>query len=144
MDKKIFFVLLALIIVFSIGAIHAGDINSTALNSSGDDYLQIDDSASFNGADSNADHLDESDKNQTEFVSPSDNVYYKGSYGVTLRDSTSSEGLSNKTVDFVINDVKYGAVTDDGGRANIDLTRRGLWNVQFDSFIQDIADCQVK
>ena len=122
MDKKIFFVLLALIIVFSIGAIHAGDINSTALNSSGNDDLQIDDSASFNGADSNADHLDESDKNQTEFVSPSDNVYYKGSYGVTLRDSASSEGLSNKTVDFVINDVKYGAITDDGGRANIDLT----------------------
>lgn len=58
---------MALIIVFSIGAIHAGDINSTALNSSGDDYLQIDDSASFNGVDSNADHLDESDKNQTEF-----------------------------------------------------------------------------
>ena len=129
MDKKIFFVLLALIIVFSIGAIHAGDINSTALNSSDDD-LQIDDSASFNGADSNADHLDESDKNQTEFVSPSDNVYYKGSYGVTLRDSTSSEGLSNKTVDFVINDVKYGAVTDDGGRANIDLTLSpGNYNV---------------
>jgi len=130
MDKKIFFVLLALIIVFSIGAIHAGDINSTALNSSGDDYLQIDDSASFNGVDSNSDHLDESDKNQTEFVSPSDNVYYKGSYGVTLRDSTSSEGLSNKTVDFVINDVKYGAITDDGGRANIDLTLSpGNYNV---------------
>ena len=129
MDKKIFFVLLALIIVFSIGAIQAGDINSTALNSSGDD-LQIDDSASFNGADSNADHLDESDKNQTEFVSPLDNVYYKGSYGVTLRDSASSEGLSNKTVDFVINDVKYGAITDDGGRANIDLTLSpGKYNV---------------
>lgn len=121
MNKKIFFVLLAVIVAFSLSAIQASDIDSTPLNSTDDVPLQMDNSTPLNEADSDIAYLEENDKNQTELVSPSDNVYYKGSYSVTLKDSDSGSILTNKTVGFVINNVKYDAVTDDVGVASIGL-----------------------
>ena len=116
MAKRILFVLFAVIFIFSLSAINAADINST------DDIpLQIENSSQVNSVDSDINSLNENDKNQTEMVSQSDNVYYKGSYSVTLKDSNSGSILANKTIDFLINNVKYDAVTDNDGVANVNL-----------------------
>ena len=116
-----FFVLLVLAVVFSLTAVQASDINSTAADSTDEVSLQIDDSASLDAPDADMDALDESARNQTELVSPSNEIYYKGSYSVTLKDADSGSGLSNKAVDFTINNVKYATTTGNDGVANVNL-----------------------
>ena len=133
MNKNIFFVLLALVIVFSITAVQANDINSTDC-----DPLQIENSTPLNDFESdNINILEENPKNHTQLVSSSNDVYYKGSYSVTLRDSNSNTVLMNKTVDFVVNNVKYDAVTDNDGAASVNLNLApGKYNI-FVSFSGD-------
>ncbi|WP_458454785.1 Ig-like domain repeat protein [Methanobrevibacter sp.] len=72
----------------------------------------------------------EEDKNQTELSSTSSSIYYQGNYQVALKDSDSNRYLSNKTVNFVIDDVHYTSNTDDNGIASINLNLRpGNYNV---------------
>ena len=61
-------------------------------------------------------------KNQTELTSKSDSLYYKGSYDVTLKDSNNNATLSNKEINFVINNAKYTVKTNDYGVASVNLT----------------------
>ena len=122
---------MVLIFVFSVSVIQASEVNMTILNSTNDDIIQIDDNATFaylesmntNNLSVSMDNgfLKETGKNQTEFTSPTTSIYYKGSYRVTLKDSTSNLTLSNKTVSFVINDVNYNATTDSNGIASVNL-----------------------
>ncbi len=67
------------------------------------------------------DSFNENTKNQTELVSPTTSMYYKGTYKVTLKDSNASTILSNKTINFVINKVNYTATTDENGVASVNL-----------------------
>lgn len=133
MNKKILLtMLLALIVAFSISAVSASDVNITDSNvmSSSDDGIQLDseepsgevESVNSNVLSTNNEKISLVNKNQTEITSPTETVYYKGSYNVTLKDSNSNQTLVNKTVNFVINDVNYTAVTDGNGVASIDLS----------------------
>lgn len=131
LNRKLFFALiLGLILVFSVSAIQAGEINmtvSSTLNSS--DYIQIEDnmpSEVLKATDSNellANATDSSSnetvRNKTELMSPTTSIYYKGSYNVTLMDSNAT--LANKTIHFVINNVNYTAKTDSNGVASVNL-----------------------
>ena len=120
-----------LVFAFSISAIQASEVNMATLNSTNENIIQIEDNPQFddlesiNTNDLSVDRgdgsLNETSKNQTEFTSPTTKVYYKGSYQVTLKDSTSNVTLPNKTVSFVINDVNYTAATDSNGVASINL-----------------------
>lgn len=135
MNKKILFTLfLALVLFLSFSAIQASDVNITDSNSisSGDDMpIQIEDSSQLNDLVSNnsdvvSDNkddasLNENGKNQTEFTSPTKNIYYKGFYNVTLIDSNTNSTLKNKTVNLIINNVVYNATTDSNGVASVNL-----------------------
>ena len=134
MNKRLFFTLfLALMVIFSLSAIQAADVNGTDLNavdSSNYTSLQVEDDyqsdvlSLSNSSDlsSNSDSsVIESNKNCTEFSSPSDNVYYKGFYSITLKDSTTNNTLSNKNVTLFINKVNYTVSTNDKGVASVNL-----------------------
>lgn len=134
MNKKIVFCILAFVLIFSISAIHAEDTNSTALDSVDDD-IQSEDDSPFNELEGD----DYSVLNQTELASPTTKIYPEESYNVTLKDSNSSEGIVNKTVDFVVNEVKYNAITDNNGVASVNLKLApGKYSV-FASFLGDDA-----
>ena len=112
MNKKIL-LLVILILFFSIGSIHANDINVTddaTLDSVEDISIQTYDKDSI---------LDETAKNQTEFTSSQTSTY--GYYNVTLKDLNTSGPLPAKQVDFTLNAAKYSNVTDDNGVADIKL-----------------------
>lgn len=134
--------LLALICLVSVSAINASDVNMTdsdALATDGDTALQVADDTTVHVSDdgSNSDlesvnsnilstdndeaSLKEDVKNQTEITPSQSSIYYEGSYEVILMDSNSSAVLANKTVNFIINNVKYTAVTDDKGAASVKL-----------------------
>lgn len=125
-------VLLALAMIFSVGAIQASDVNMTdydALTSDDDEALQIEEDVSEESANSNTLSTNEDEtsfsddvKNSTEVTSPTNTIYYKGSYSVTLKDSNSSQAIANKTVNFIINNVNYNAKSDDNGVVSIDLS----------------------
>ena len=51
--------------------------------------------------------FEESFKNQTEFTEASTSIYYTAPYCITLKDSNTNESLSNKSINFVINEVNY-------------------------------------
>ena len=105
--------------VLSVGTIQASDVNSTEIGIEEDNAL-FDDGSLDNLSDSLDEvSLTESGKNQTEFSSPTESMYYSGSFSVTLRDSNAT--LSNKTVHFEINDVIYDAVSDINGVASVNL-----------------------
>jgi hypothetical protein len=121
--------LLALVLIFSVSAISASDVNMTdsdTITSFDDADIQLEnsdvesDNSNILSTDMDDTSLDV--KNQTEITSPTSSVYYKGSYNVTLKDSSSNESLVNKTVNFVINNVNYTAVTDSNGVASLDLS----------------------
>ena len=124
MQKKLFIVGLALILFFSIGAIQAGELNQTGdITGLGEDSaLQIDNQTVMGNVNSDtlSDDLD-AGKNHTELSSLSTGISYKGSYSVVLKDSNSSMSISNRTVNFVIDNVNYNATTDENGVASIDL-----------------------
>ncbi len=135
MNKKILLTLLfALLCVLSISAIQASDVNITDSNmtSSSDDSIQLESESqtseieSVNSNTLSTDNeeivLEEDSKNHTELTDPTNTIYYKGSYNVTLKDSNSSSTLANKPVNFVIDNVNYVANTDDNGVASLNLT----------------------
>ena len=68
-----------------------------------------------------SDLSDENSKNQTEFISSANKIYYKADYSISLRDSNSKVGLANKTVNFVINNIEYKVITDKEGIASVNL-----------------------
>ncbi len=108
-----------MILVLSVGTIQASDVNSTEIGIDEDNALL--DENPLDNLSSSLDEvsLTESAKNQTELSSPTESVYYSGSFSVTLKDSNAT--LSNKTVHFEINDVLYEAVSDINGVASINL-----------------------
>lgn len=108
-----------MILVLSVGTIQASDVNSTEIGIDEDNALL--DENPLDNLSSSLDEvsLTESAKNQTELSSPTESVYYSGSFSVTLRDSNVT--LSNKTVHFSVNDVVYDAVSDINGVASISL-----------------------
>lgn len=87
----------------------------------------------------------EEDMNQTELSSKSPTVYYHGDYQVALKDSDSNRYLSNKTVNFVIDNVNYTSNTDDNGVASINLNLQpGNYNVfVFFNGGQDYKSCNM-
>ena len=66
-------------------------------------------------------NLGENSKNQTELTSQKNSIYYKGSFNIILKDSNSSSALSNKKVNFIINNQEYIATTDSNGIASVNL-----------------------
>ncbi|WP_303739085.1 transglutaminase domain-containing protein [Methanobrevibacter thaueri] len=135
MNKKILLtMLLALICIMSISAVQASDVNITDSNTIGssDDAIQIgsespasdveSDNSNTLSTDNEEKVLEDNSKNQTELTEPTNTVYYKGSYDVTLKDSNTNGSLANKVVNFVINKVNYTAKTDDNGIASLNLT----------------------
>ena len=114
----------ALSIIFSIGAISASDVNMT--DSIAESEIQAGELESVNsnnlstGIESTS--LNENSKNQTELTSPTDDIYYKGSYEVVLKDSNTNNTIANRDVNFVINNVNYTATTDSNGVASVNLT----------------------
>jgi hypothetical protein len=122
------------VLFVSISAIQASDVNitdSTQLISNEDDSIHLedespvsdlesDDSNNLSSASSDS-SLSDPPKDKTEFASPSTSIYYKGSYGITLKDSNKSAALANKNVNLVIDNVNYVAVTDNDGRAIVNL-----------------------
>lgn len=118
MQKKLFIAgFLVLVIICSLTAISASDINQT---DSCDDSLQIDNLTAVEET-SNPDDSVNAERNQTELSAPSTSISYKGSYSVVLKDSNSSALISNRTVNFIINEVNYTATTDDNGVASVQL-----------------------
>ena len=126
--------LLALILLFSISAIQASDVNITdsdTLTNNEDEAISIESATSDVDLESvnsnilstnNEDtSLGENIKNQTEITSQTKDTYYKGSYSVTLKDSNNNT-LANKSVNLIINDVKYTQNTDNNGVASVDLS----------------------
>ena len=136
MNKKILLALFfSIALILSVGAIQASDVNMTgsdSLTESDDETIPIEGSTSDDELESvnsnilstnNEDtSLSDNAKNQTEISSQTSDTYYKGSYSVTLKDSNSSNVLANKTVNLVINNVKYTANTDSNGVASVDLS----------------------
>lgn len=115
---------LMLIVVFSLSAIHASDVNGTDFTEleSGDEIpIRLEDSDQLDSIDANDAPLGDNNKNQTQLTSPTTSIYYKGHFRVTLTDSNANAPLANKTVNFVIDDVGYSSITDNGGVASINL-----------------------
>ena len=108
-----------MILVLSVGTIQASDVNSTEIGIDEDNALLDEDPLDNMSSSLNEVSLTESAKNQTELSSPTESVYYSGSFSVTLRDSNAT--LSNKTVHFSVNDVVYDAVSDINGVASVNL-----------------------
>lgn len=126
--------LLALIVIFSIGAISANDVNITdSLTTSPDenqDVLSISDDAVVESENTNtlSTNLENNSVMEdypvtysTILTQTTDTVYYGGSYQVTLKDSDNTTVLVNKTVNFVINGVSYTGVSDENGVASVNL-----------------------
>jgi len=130
-NKLLFSLFFIIVLSFSLGAIHASDVNVTdnsIMNANEMANLQIDDEVQLVGAGSQdmvadgADYpLTEDIKNQTDLSSKTNEVYYKGYYSLTLTDANSNMGLANKTVTFTVNDVNYTNVTDDNGVVSFNL-----------------------
>lgn len=124
MIKRILFLLvLLLVLISSAGSIQASDVNGTdvaSLNFSEDMNLQINDdvklSDDFEVSDDSL-----SEKNQTKLISPTTEMYYNGTYEVTLIDSSANESLAYRGIIFSINDIEYYANTDSNGVAGIRL-----------------------
>ena len=108
-----------MILVLSVGTIQASDVNSTEIGIDEDNALLDEDPLDNMSSSLNEVSLTESAKNQTELSSPTESVYYSGSFSVTLRDSNAT--LSNRTVHFSVNDVVYDAVSDINGVASLNL-----------------------
>ncbi len=128
----------------TVGAISASDVNSTDLVTSdiidddsklsNDDVIdedlssqeEVPESKDTNTLSTNIENDSKmessSDKNSTELTDPTTSIYYKGSYEVTLKDSTSDNVLANKEVNFVIDGVSYNGTTNSKGVVSIDLT----------------------
>lgn len=129
--------MLILVLFFSIGAIQASEVNVTGDNSlnSSDISLQLEDNAQFNELELvNSNYLLNGSattfKNQTELVALNTGIY--GCFNVVLRGTDSNTTLANKSVNFMINGVKYFSTTDYDGIACVNLTKPG--NYVIDAF----------
>lgn len=134
MNKKILLTMtFALVCLLSAAAIHASDVNMTdsAQKISDDASLPISDvsqdsvSESIDSNNLSTDDMDapikDNSKNQTEITPSGSSVYYEGEFDVTLKDSDANIVLKDKTINFLINNVKYTAVTDKNGVAGVKL-----------------------
>lgn len=140
MNKNIlvtmFFVL---IVVFSVSAIQAKDINSTVVSVGDNETIAVDDAHQLTdlGSDLSDDSSFSDVKNQSELNSPSTSIYYQGDYRVVLKDSSSNAPLPNKKVNFVIDNVNYSSISDNEGAVSLNLKLNpGKYNV-FASFDGD-------
>ena len=107
---------------FSIGAIQAVDVNVTDLDMASpvdDAPINLEEAVQLN--DINDVVLTENVKNQTQITPQNTSIYYKGSYDVILKESTSNATIANKNINFVINNVKYANMTNNQGSASIIL-----------------------
>ena len=126
MNKKIsIFIFLTLFFIFSINAIYANDLNMSDITSSSsesniENKIHENDLNTFSANHSGA-IFEESFKNQTEFTEASASIYYTAPCCITLKDSNTNESLSNKSINFVINEVNYTVTTDDEGIASVNL-----------------------
>ena len=126
MNKKIsIFIFLTLFFIFSINAIYANDLNISDITSSSsesniENKIHENDLNTFSANHSGA-IFEESFKNQTEFTEASTSIYYTAPCCITLKDSNTNESLSNKSINFVINEVNYTVTTDDEGIASVNL-----------------------
>lgn len=125
------FTFLGVLLIFSLGAIYAGDVSISEMGASDfgerasfqiDDEMQTDVSqdkelSSLSSSDSS--FLNENAKNSTVLTPQSTNVYKDGNYSVVLKDSNNNSTLSNKTIIFVLNDVNYASRTNDEGVADL-------------------------
>ncbi len=133
--KKILLsVIFVFILVFSISAIQAEDVNGTdsdslSLNDENHIYnenqnlsegIMSDYSYSSSVGESDS-SFNETIKNKTLFTSPTNSIYYKGDYSVTLKDSNSRTALVNKTVNLVINNDKFNVTTNSKGIVSVNL-----------------------
>ena len=109
MYKKLFLIFFLLILIFSISSVQASDVNQEIQNFNNETTILIE-----NQTDSN-------ELNKTTLSSQSTSIYYKSSYNVVLKDSNSSRFISNKTVNFIINNINYQSVTDINGVASLHL-----------------------
>lgn len=122
MIKKILFVIvMVMVLLFSASSIQAADVN--AINHTGEIDLQLDDDAQLEIADESliGDDLEQNDKNQTQFKSPTTKLYYNGKYQVTLMDSNTSQPLPSKDVSVSINNVNYSLKTNSKGVTSVNL-----------------------
>lgn len=113
---------LVLIILFSISSIEASDLNITDsdLLNQEDDFPQEGNQLKVESVNSN-NLSNVNSKNQTEIISHSNIIYYKGDYSITLKDSNSSKNLANKQINFLINNIKFNSVTNNEGIASVKL-----------------------
>ncbi|WP_405295456.1 SpaA isopeptide-forming pilin-related protein, partial [Methanobrevibacter sp.] len=134
MNTKILrILLLAATFLLCISAVAASDVNITDSDSaisSDDEYLPLEDTQDSTNLNSNALSANNDDtsketisKNQTELTKQSTSTYYKGTCDVSLKDLNANATLSNKVINFAINNVNYTATTNNEGIAslNIDL-----------------------
>lgn len=130
MSRKLSLLLFfSLFLLFTVGSIHAGDVNVTdsdALTLSDNATLpvgEIEDSDNSNNMSFSIEETPLKDpKHQTEITSNIDEVYYKGYYSVTLSDSDSGQPIPNKKVNFIINGVNYAANSDGKGLASVAIS----------------------
>ena len=114
-----------LIIIFSITAIQAVDVNSTVASISANDTATVEDAelaidSSFDDlAEQVNDSSNDNSKNKTELTPQSSNIYYHGDYNVVLKDSNSSANLEGKQIRLVINNVNYTIITGAGVKLNL-------------------------
>ena len=98
-------------------------MTDSAVSSSEDNSVQIENDNPLNELNNFSDNncLKEPIKNQTEFIEPSTTIYYHSPYCITLKDSNTNESLSNKSIDFSINQINYTVLTDNDGIASVNL-----------------------
>ena len=93
--------------------------NENVLKYSNSNNVSTDSENNFNLTNNNEDIL--SDSKSTELVSPTTNIYYKGSLNVTLKDSE-GKSVVGQTVKFIINNKNYSAKTNQNGIASVSLS----------------------
>ena len=110
-----------MIVLFSICAIQASDVNVTEFDAVEDMSVEIEDGTESADINIDDDILADNNKNQTQMVSLTDKIYYAGQYSISLKDSNSNAALANKNIDFIINNIKYINTTNNDGIALINL-----------------------
>ena len=109
MYKKLFLITFLFIIISSISSVQASDVNHDIQSFNNETTIQIENQTNNN------------ELNQTTLSSLKTSIGYKSSYNVVLKDSNSSKVISNKTVNFIINNINYQSITDINGVASINL-----------------------
>lgn len=114
-----FLAFLMLVLVVSLGAIHAGDVNATSIDGANGIPLELEDTAQL--GDTGQDAAYDNAKNQTELVLQTPNVYYGGYCNVSLKDSNANASLADANVNVVAGNFKCSNMTNDKGISSIML-----------------------